>query len=161
MGSPLEIERKFVIHPVTPGHLLGYPAGTIRQGYITTGDSEIRIRTSTANGGACKLAIKTGDGLVRHELEAPVADTVTANLLFLLAQGREVRKTRYKLGRWEIDQFHGQLEGLWLAEIELESEDEPTPPFPVAVTPKFEVTLDPRYKNQSLALNGLEGFPNG
>ena len=48
---------------------------------------------------------------------------------------------------WEVDVFAGENKGLVMAEIELESEDEPVelPPWVGE-----EVTGDPRYRNTSL-----------
>ena len=48
---------------------------------------------------------------------------------------------------WEVDEFHGRLEGLVVAEIELPSEDT------TFARPEFigaEVTGDPRYYNSNL-----------
>ena len=49
--------------------------------------------------------------------------------------------------RWEVDEFHGHLEGLTLAELEVPSADTEfaIPPF---LGP--EVTGDPRYYNSQL-----------
>ena len=49
---------------------------------------------------------------------------------------------------WDVDNFHGKNEGLWLAEVELESEDE------VVNLPKWaieEVTGNERYYNAYLS----------
>ena len=57
---------------------------------------------------------------------------------------------------WEIDEFHGRLEGLVVAEIELESETEAVdiPPFIGR-----EVTDDKRYYNSALATASPEDVP--
>ena len=51
---------------------------------------------------------------------------------------------------WEIDVFEGDNEGLVIAEVELESEDEP---FDVPEWIGAEVTDDPRYFNANLVAN--------
>ena len=63
----------------------------------------------------------------------------------------EIDKIRYIVKRdghvWEIDEFHGDNQGLLVAEVELESEDE------AIIKPDWlgdEVTADPRYYNVSL-----------
>ena len=48
---------------------------------------------------------------------------------------------------WEIDEFHGRLAGMTLAEIELESE---TQPYTKAPFLGEEVTGDPRYYNANM-----------
>lgn len=62
--------------------------------------------------------------------------------------GPAIDKTRYHVGPWEIDEFHGALEGLVVAEIELDNENQEIE------LPDFigrEVTGDARYYNSSLA----------
>ena len=52
--------------------------------------------------------------------------------------------------QWEVDEFHGDLEGLVIAELEVPSED-----YQFA-RPAFvgqEVTGDPRYYNSQLGVN--------
>ncbi len=51
---------------------------------------------------------------------------------------------------WEIDQFHELNEGLWLAEIELESENEL---FDLPKWIKKEVTGNKKYFNAYLSKN--------
>jgi CYTH domain-containing protein len=58
---------------------------------------------------------------------------------------------RWKVGPWELDRFHGALDGLALIEIELESEDDPIPPPPDGVRVLREVTDDKRFVSGSLA----------
>ena len=59
-----------------------------------------------------------------------------------------IRKTRYIVGAWEIDEFDGRHKGLTLAEIELRSEDES---FELPDFIGEEVTGNPKYYNSSLA----------
>jgi len=64
---------------------------------------------------------------------------------------KHIRKHRYEVmvdGKtWEVDEFHGKLEGLILAELEVESEDE-TFTKPNWVTQ--DVSTDPNYYNAVL-----------
>ena len=63
-----------------------------------------------------------------------------------------IDKTRYRIpvGEhiWEVDRFHGDNQGLVVAEVELDSEDQPfeRPPWLGE-----EVTDDPRYYNSALS----------
>jgi CYTH domain-containing protein len=49
--------------------------------------------------------------------------------------------------KWEVDEFHGKHEGLVVAEIELESEDQS---FEKPAFIGDEVTDDPRYYNANM-----------
>jgi CYTH domain-containing protein len=145
----VEIERKFLVHadqlPPLP------PPQQLWQGYLAT-DPAVRVRLVIEPGGARRgeLTIK-GRGLVTRaefNYEIPAAD---AEELLALC-GRSLRKRRHRLGRWEIDRFD-DVPGpggapLWLAEIELASEDEP---FERPAWLAAEVTHDPAYTNAALA----------
>ena len=139
----MEIERKFLVRedllPALP------PPSRLVQGYLSVAPV-VRVRLSTSPAGVetGALTIK-GRGLLSRaefEYEIPAADA--RQLLDLC--GRKLSKARHLLGRWEIDHFADR--GLWLAEIELSSEDEPfdSPPWLGA-----EVTHDPAYSNANLA----------
>ena len=70
-----------------------------------------------------------------------------------LCQGPVIEKHRYLLpagqGRtWEVDVFHGDNEGLIVAEIELDDEAEG---FSRPAWLRDEVSTDPRYFNCNLA----------
>jgi CYTH domain-containing protein len=118
----------------------------------------VRVRLiEGASGGRGGLLTIKGSGLVSRpefEYEVPAADA--EELLRLCA--RSLRKDRHRLGRWEIDRFES-IEApdggpLWLAEIELTSEEEAfeKPPWLGA-----EVTSDPRYANSALARPRSQG----
>lgn len=120
----------------------------IKQGYLSF-DPVVRVRISDIGAfeTKCFMTIK-GNGLkVRDEFEyeIPLPD---ARKLLKMCKGI-INKTRYSLGRWEIDEFHGKRKGLWLAEIELKSSDEKLPPLPKWLGE--EVTEDPRYANVNMA----------
>lgn len=145
-----EIERKFL---VTDDSYRGVAASRteILQGYISTDpDRTVRVRISGSRG---FITVKTRNiGAVRNEweFEIPLAD---ARAMLAAACSSVLSKTRYILPaddglKWEVDEFHGCLEGLVVAEIELPGEDHPVN------RPAFigrEVTGDPRYYNSNLA----------
>ena len=112
----LEIERKYLVKSLPP---LG--AGTrIVQGYLSF-DPTVRVRLKGSHG---RLTIKSrAEGIARseYEYEIPASD---AEEMFRLCKGALIEKTRYVLGRVELDIFSGDNEGLIVAEIELSSEDE-------------------------------------
>lgn len=74
--------------------------------------------------------------------------------LFLLCSGHFIDKDRYLVpcGKhmYEVDVFHGENEGLVVAEIELDAEDEA---FEKPEWLGREITGDRRYYNSHLAVN--------
>jgi adenylate cyclase len=145
---PHEIERKFLVDttrwsPHGPGvHLV--------QGYLSSHPERVvRVRIA---GPVAKLTIKgKTQGISRLELEydIPVADAQT--MLDGLCERPLIDKHRYTedVGghTWEIDIFHGDNEGLVLAEVELQSETDDVE-LPAWAT--REVSHDPRYFNANL-----------
>jgi adenylate cyclase len=150
----IEIERKFLIYPEMLDGLLKDGVHMV-QSYLTY-EPAVRIRVERpTNGGAplslLTIKLKGKNNLSRPEFnyEIPVDDG-----LILSAEVKDdpIDKTRYRIGRWEIDHFHKSLSGLWLAEIELEAETEYVA-FPPWI--RREVTEDVRYSNANLIRFGI------
>ncbi|MCH7950556.1 MAG: CYTH domain-containing protein [Candidatus Dadabacteria bacterium] len=149
-----EIERKFLVKEL-PADLENYPHSEIIQGYliITDNDIEVRIRKK---GDKYFETVKAGSGLVRKESEKEITKEVFFDH-WPLTEGKRVEKVRYEIeygGKLiELDIYSGDLEGLVVAEVEFDSEEES-----VSFTPPEwfgeEVTHDERYKNKNLALHG-------
>ena len=144
----VEIERKFLVdikkwQPVEKGE-------RIEQGYLSVDpERTVRIRISKETG---KLTIKgKTDGFTRTELEyeIPVNE---AEMLLRMCLYTPIRKTRWiqivKGKTWEIDVFENENEGLYLAEIELTSEDEK---FDLPEWVIKELTGDKRFYNSWLS----------
>ena len=145
----LEVERKFLVTD-NSYRALAYDKSEILQGYICSGHGHtIRVRTRNDKG---YLTIKgpSMDGVSRFEWEKEIT-LQDARELFLLCRAGRIEKTRYlvKNGRHtvEVDEFHGENEGLILAEVELSSEDEE---FERPLWLGKEVTGDVRYYNSML-----------
>ena len=139
-----EIERKFLVH------LNSIPANAdvmeIVQGYLVTGDPELRVREWN---GRYWMAVKAGKGVVRTEVEVELDPADGKQLLDLCVH--RVVKTRYHVGRWELDVFHGKHSGLVLMEQELPHPDAELDPLPPEVVVLREVTDEPEYANKNLA----------
>lgn len=146
----IEIERKFLV--VNDKYKMGTPQ-RISQGYICSeNDRVVRIRIK---GDKAYLTIKNATiGFARneYEYEIPVADAEA--MLKNTCQQPIIDKTRYVLEYkgfiWEVDEFHGDNEGLVVAEIELDSR-EATFDHPDFIGE--EVTGDARYYNACLFKN--------
>lgn len=146
-----EIERKFLVHGDFKAD--AYQSTRIVQGYLSSVPGRIvRVRVT---GDKSYITIKgrvnaTGVSRFEWEKEIPVDEALA---LLDLAEPGSIDKTRYLVkntdGRhvWEVDEFHGDNEGLIMAEIELIAEDEP---FDKPVWLGKEVTGDPRYYNSML-----------
>jgi len=149
-----EIERKFLVSFLPEG--MG--GTTMRQGYLQPEkERAVRVRTVQKDGskkGVLTIkGIGSESGMSRYEfeIEIPVPD---ADYLLSLCDQPLIEKTRYKYDykdlTWEIDEFHGVNDGLVVAEVELESEDQQFE------KPNFigeEVTRQVKYYNMMLLKN--------
>ena len=141
-----EIERKFLVTDDSY-RALAYDKSEILQGYICSGHGHtVRIRTRGDKG---YLTIKgpSIDGISRFEWEKEIT-LQDARELFTLCRSGRIEKTRYLIHYGghvvEVDEFHGDNEGLVFAEIELSDVNEEI------LRPSFlgkEVTGDPHYYN--------------
>jgi adenylate cyclase len=140
----VEIERKFLVRKaLLPPEL---PEGDeLEQGYLSV-EPTVRVRLVTSRDGVrhAELTIKGKGLLSRAEFNYPIPDEDAEALLRMC--DRALRKVRRRLGRFELDHFRER--DLWLAEIELNDEQErfERPPWLGE-----EVTQDPRYSNARLA----------
>lgn len=147
----VEIERKF---RVRAGWRPDGAGEEIAQGYLSSvPERTVRVRL---RGGRGYLTVKGKNGgadaarRAEFEYEIPAAD---ARALLALAEPGVIEKERCLVPMadghtWEVDIFHGENEGLVVAEIELGAEDEP---FARPDWLADEVTGDARYYNSSLA----------
>jgi len=152
-----EIERKFLFDPEKLP-LLSDPA-VIKQGYIPAEGATVRVRMKNAQ---AYLTIKgKAIRLARSEFEYPIPPEDALAMLQELCAKPLIEKKRFELlyegHLWELDFFEGENEGLYLAEVELESEDEAVT-LPPWVTE--EVTHDRRYYNSNLRLHPFSAFGN-
>ena len=145
---PLEIERKFLVNSDCY-RIEGKPV-YIMQAYLTIQNHlAIRVRIEGRN---ASLAIKSkvSERVNReYEYSFPLDE---AQSMIKLSEHSLITKTRYlvdfKRHTWEVDEFHGDNEGLVVAEIELEDENE------IFEKPDWldnEVTSDHRYLNSNLS----------
>ncbi len=147
----LEIERKFLVI----NHDFKNETQIIRriaQGYISTDPERIvRIRIKDNQGYITIKGKSNESGLSRFEWEKEI-ELQEAESLIQLCRSGIIDKSRFevKFGDhlFEVDEFYGDNEGLIVAEVELNSEDE------FFEKPKWlgkEVTSDSRYSNSYLS----------
>lgn len=147
----IEIEHKYLVKDDSYKRLSDNNS-TIRQGFLSRDpERTVRVRVRDDQG---FITIKgKGDGAAHPEFEyeIPLDDAVR---LMSLCVPPVIEKTRYIVmhdgNRWEVDEFHGNLEGLVIAELEVPSEDYrfSLPPFVGR-----EVTGNPKYYNSQLGIN--------
>ena len=148
---PLEIERKFLVS--SDAFRENSTSLEIKQVYLSiTEKIAVRVRIDGIN---ASLAIKSKiSDRVNKEYEYSIPVDEAQSLMHLDDHLPVIRKTRYMVvfgGRtWEVDEFHDDNEGLIVAEIELDTENDlvDLPPWIGA-----EVTDDYRYLNSNLSIN--------
>ena len=150
---PQEIERKFL---VTDNSYKSFATSSshIVQGYIASRKgSTVRVRIRDDKGYLTIKGASDAAGLSRYEWECEI-DMADAHDLMKLCEPGIIDKTRWlvKSGdfTFEVDEFHGDNDGLVMAEVELKTvDDQPIlPPFIGK-----EVTGDRRYYNSQLRSN--------
>lgn len=157
----LEIERKFLVIDDT-WRSKALLRKELTQGYLTTeARCTVRIRQEkTPSDQKAWLTIKgKGSGIVRPEFEYEIPWDDGVSMLALLAEKEPLQKTRhlieYSEKIWEIDEFHGSNEGLFLAEVTLQNEHES-----IALPPWVgqEVSHEIRFLNSNLYLNPYKSW---
>jgi len=147
-----ETERKFLVK----GDFKPFVSKQTRivQGYISSvPERTVRVRIKGDKGYITIKGIGNASGASRFEWEKEVPVNEIEELLKISEPG-VIDKTRYlvKAGphTFEVDEFHGDNQGLVLAEIELGSETEA---FEKPAWLGEEVTGDTRYYNSMLMKN--------
>lgn len=144
-----EIERKYLVKNEIHEVVKYLQSKKIKQGYISDSDGKtVRVRTKGEKG---YLTIKgKTEGISRDEFEYEIPHDDALKLLADFCP-KFLEKERFELivgeKKWEIDLFHGKLEGLIVAEIELESEEET---FELPAWIDREVSDDAQYYNSKL-----------
>ena len=150
---PLEIERKFLVKDES-FKALSHNATRIAQGYMQTQPGiTVRFRIRGEKGYITIKGPSDEGGLARYEWEKEISLKDAEDLLKLCCGGM-IEKTRYLVDfdghTFEVDEFHGDNEGLVMAEVEMSSVDEDV------TLPEWigeEVTGDKRYYNKYMSVH--------
>ncbi len=120
-----EIERRW-LHPSLDKSVLPERCvGRFKQGYFDTKPG-VSLRVRIIDMTSAKMTHKRGKGLSRPETEVEIPIESALELYEHACQDR-LEKTRFRIGRFEIDLFHGPLAGLVVVECEYEHEGEDVP----------------------------------
>ncbi|MCQ2346145.1 MAG: CYTH domain-containing protein [Paludibacteraceae bacterium] len=156
----IEIERKYKVlddsfkRLATEHHHL-------RQGYLSLNDrNSIRVRIADDEAFLTVKSAPQSNGFAHFEWERPLSVEEAENLFPLVVSGC-IDKVRWIVPMedgliCEVDEFLGDNQGLLMAEVELESEDQ------LFVKPAFlgeEVTFNRHYYNSYLSLHPYTTWP--
>ena len=154
----IEIERKYLVN--SDDFKDSFSAKhEIAQGYLSSvAERTVRVRIKGEKGFITIKGIGNETGASRFEWEKEIPVDEAKELLKLCEKG-VIEKTRYDVNYEnhliEIDVFHGENDGLIIAEIELEDETE------TVQKPNWlgeEVTNDKRYYNSYISNNSFKNW---
>ena len=123
----LEIERKFLLN--NDNFKNNYFKKTfLKQGYLNTNKNRtVRVRIDNNKAYITIKGSSNESGVSRFEWEKEINKN-DAEQLLLLSETPLIEKTRYYIKNknliFEVDEFHGENDGLLLAEIELNFENQ-------------------------------------
>lgn len=154
-----EIERKFLVVGDFKAEAFGVTH--IIQGYLSSAlERIVRVRVKDEKGFITIKGVANASGVSRFEWEKEIPVEEAMQLLELCESG-VIDKSRFLVRNtdgkhtWEVDEFHGDNEGLVVAEIELTAENEP---FDKPSWLGEEVTGNPRYFNSMLKKNPYKNW---
>lgn len=147
----LEIERKFLVRS-TDFITDAFSQKRIVQAYLNSNpDRAVRVRVKGDKGFLTVKGKSNANGTTRLEWEKEIS-LAEAETLLTICESGTIDKIRYEINVgnhiYEVDIFSGENEGLIMAEIELQSEDES---FEKPDWLGEEVTNDERYYNAYLS----------
>lgn len=145
----VEIERKFLVRGSFREHATHHVR--IVQGYLSSvPERTVRVRIMGDKGFLTIKGIGSTSGASRYEWEREIP-VPEADQLMALCEPGVIDKIRYLVPAgphtYEVDVFHGENDGLILAEVELAAEAEG---FHKPDWLGAEVTGNPRYYNSAL-----------
>jgi CYTH domain-containing protein len=144
-----EIERKFTVNKKLWDELEKPIPQLIKQSYLSQNKAcTVRIRIKGEKGYLTIKGETKNISRAEFEYEIPLEDALSMIQQF---SEKTLSKNRYEIEIgdhiWEVDEFHGKLNGLIIAEIELKTEDESF------ILPEWvieDVSTNPRYYNSNL-----------
>jgi CYTH domain-containing protein len=147
----VEIERKFLVKNNSFKEE-SYQKKHIKQGFLNSNKNRVvRIRIADETAFITVKGKSNKEGTTRFEWEKEI-NKAEAEKLLLLCEPSIIEKTRFLIKKgnhiFEVDEFYSENQGLIIAEIELNSENEP---FEKPNWLGKEVTGDLKYYNSVLS----------
>ncbi len=154
----LEIERKFLVKN-EDFKTDAYQKKLLKQGYLNSDKNRtVRVRIADDKGFITIKGKSNSTGTIRFEWEKEI-DLLEAEQLLLLCEPSVIDKTRFYVKSenhiFEVDEFYSDNQGLIVAEIELNSENEQ---FKKPSWLGKEVTGNIKYYNSSLSKNPFKNW---
>jgi adenylate cyclase len=154
----IEIERKFLVRNDS-FKKEAFAKNHIAQGYLSSvPERTVRVRIKGEKGFLTIKGASNDSGLSRFEWENEIPVSEAKSLLLLCEKG-VIDKTRFEIKKgnhvFEVDEFYNDNEGLIVAEIELDSENDT---FEKPDWLGKEVTGDIRYYNAYLSKNPFKNW---
>lgn len=146
----VEIEHKFLVKDASwrPNVI---SAQRMSQAYLAS-QATVTVRVRIAGDTAWLTLKGASTGIAQSEFEYAIPLTDARQIMDTLTDSPVIDKTRHTLvvenHEWVVDEFHGANDGLIVAEIELDAEDER---FTIPAWAGANVTADVRYRNKYLA----------
>lgn len=153
-----EIERKYLVAERGVIAHATEPPVAIRQAYLATGKTAVRVRIAGAGAWLGVVGVRGGES-TGYEYSVPVPDA--DEMIARLAVTPVVEKDRYRIDDevpWTIDVFKGDNAPLMLAEITRRS---PVRKLPQPSWLGDDVSDDLRYQNVYLALHPYSSWKQG
>ena len=154
-----EIERKFLVTGDFKAE--AFKVTHILQGYLSSvPERTVRVRVKDDKGFITVKGAVNASGVTRFEWEKEIP-VDEARLLLEICEPGVIDKNRYLVRNtdgkhiWEVDEFHGDNDGLIIAEVELADENEP---FDKPAWLGEEVTGDLRFYNSMLMKNPFKNW---
>lgn len=148
----VEIEKRYLVNKEKIKDILGkYSSENISQGYFLESDSEFKTVRVRTKGDKAFLTLKAGEEVFKRkefEYKIPFEDAIDILNLSTNKIQKERFEVNYENNIWEIDVFTGDNDGLIIAEIELNDENQV---FAIPDWITEDITEDTRYLNVNLS----------
>lgn len=153
----VEIEHKYLINQELWKKVVPTKSSNMTQAYLSTDPLKtIRIRTTDEKGFITIKGKTNGASRLEFEYEIPRLEAIELIENFTEVRIEKIRHyVIHENKTWEVDQFLGLNEGLWVAEIELTSEDEK---YSIPNWIEKNVTTENKYSNSNLCRNPYKSW---
>jgi CYTH domain-containing protein len=152
----VEVERRFLLAGVPEGADI-LAVDEIDDRYLD--GTRLRLRRMAQVGGATQLKltqkVPEPDGGARQGVLTTIYLSEAEHAAFARLPAAELRKSRLSIAPYGVDVFHGELEGLYLAEAEFGTTQDAAALVPAAFC-RAEVTTDRRFTGGELARASAE-----